>query len=94
MESGQVRTGVDSEDTFIKMLQEILRLTSSMAHGIASKYPNVPLLIRGFEDEGQLALEDLKNMVNGVFTDKRIGQSISKRVYSVFMGKDPESNDV
>lgn len=31
---------------------------------------------------------------NGAFTDKRIGQAISKRVYKVFTGTDPASHDV
>jgi crossover junction endonuclease EME1 len=64
MESGQVKTGVDAEDTFVRMLQEILRLTSSCAYGIATKYPDVPSLIRGFERNGPLALEDLRKVAN------------------------------
>ncbi|EHK96455.1 putative Crossover junction endonuclease eme1 [Glarea lozoyensis 74030] len=96
MESGQVKTGVDAEDTFVKMLQEILRLTSSCAYGIAGKYPDVPALIRGFEQHGPGMLEDLRKVANrnGAVTDKRIGPSISRRVYSIFMGRDPGSTDV
>ncbi|KAH8684591.1 ERCC4 domain-containing protein [Tricladium varicosporioides] len=96
MESGQVKTGDSHDDTFAKMLQEIMRITASVAYGIAAEYPSLQDLAKGLEKRGPLALEDLKKMANkdGAFTDRRIGPSISKRVYNVFMGKDPGSWDV
>ena len=60
MESGQVKTGEDKEDTYIKMLQEISRITLSMAHGIATKYPTVQSLVRGLKTHGPLALEAVR----------------------------------
>ncbi|KAF4631149.1 hypothetical protein G7Y89_g6978 [Cudoniella acicularis] len=96
MESGQVKTGDTPENTFTKMLQEIIRITAPVAYGIAAEYPSVKELVRGLKENGPLALEDLKKMANkdGAFTDRRIGPSISKRVYNVFMGMDPGSWDV
>ena len=60
MDSGQVKTGDDKDDTYIKMLQEINMITVSMAHGIAAKYPNLSKLLEGFKDHGPLALEDVR----------------------------------
>ena len=60
MDVGQVKTGDDKDDTFVKMLQEIVRVTAPMAYGIAAKYPNVVALVKGFRQEGPNALEDLK----------------------------------
>ena len=60
MESGQVRTGEDKDDIYIKMLQEVARITFSMAKGIALQYPNVTNLIEGFNNHGPLALEDIR----------------------------------
>ena len=60
MDSGQVRTGDDDEDTYIKMLQEIKMITVSMAHGIAVKYPGVSRLLNGFKELGPIALEDVR----------------------------------
>lgn len=60
MDVGQVKTGDDKDDTFVKMLQEIVRVTAPMAYGIAAKYPNVVALVKGFRQEGPSALEDLK----------------------------------
>ena len=60
MDSGQVRTGATVQDTFLKMLEEgIVRVTPSIANGIAARYPNVTDLVKGFRKEGALALQDL-----------------------------------
>lgn len=60
MDVGQVKTGDDKDDTYVKMLQEIVRVTAPVAYGIAVKYPNVMSLVKGFRQEGPNALEDLK----------------------------------
>ena len=96
MESGQVKTGDGPVDTFTKMLQEMVRITAPVAYGIAAEYPTVQKLVKGFKENGPLALEDCRKMANkdGAFTDKRVGPSISKRVYNMFMSRDAESWDV
>ncbi|KOS22899.1 Crossover junction endonuclease eme1 [Escovopsis weberi] len=38
MESGQVRTGEDAQDTYVRLLQEIVRVTAPIAHGIAAEF--------------------------------------------------------
>lgn len=60
MESGQVKTGDDVDDTFVKMLQEVSRITVPMAYGIAAKYPNVVSLVEGLNAHGPLALENVR----------------------------------
>ena len=60
MESGQVKTGEDKDDTFVKMLQEVVRVTPPIAYGIASEYPNVVSLLKAFRKYGPLVLEDLQ----------------------------------
>lgn len=60
MDSGQVKTGEDKDDTYIKMLQEVRMITVSMAHGIANKYPDASMLLRGFKELGPLTLEDVR----------------------------------
>ncbi len=96
MESGQVKTGENAADTYTKMLQEIIRITTPVAYGIAAKYPTVQKLVKGLEEHGPLALEDCRKCANkdGTFTDRKVGPSISKRVYKVFLGRDPGSWDV
>ncbi|TVY68698.1 Crossover junction endonuclease eme1 [Lachnellula suecica] len=96
MDSGQVKSGEDASDTYCKMLQEIIRITAPVAYGIMAEYPTVQKLVRGLEEHGALALEDCRKMANrdGAFTDKRVGPAISKRVHSVFTGRDPKSFDV
>ena len=70
MESGQVKTGEDKEDTFIKMLQEIVRVTPPIAFGIASEYPSVVKLVEAFRKHGPLVLEDLQVCIH--FNDIKI----------------------
>ncbi|KAI3323655.1 hypothetical protein HD806DRAFT_69624 [Xylariaceae sp. AK1471] len=96
MESGQVRTGDGAKDTYIRMLQEITRVTAPIAYGIATKYESVTDLMRGLEEEGPLALAECRKSANkdGALTDRTIGQAISKRVHKIFLGRDPASTDV
>lgn len=96
VESGQVRTGDDAKDTYMRMLQEISRVTAPMAYGIAAEYPTVTDLLRGFEREGPLALDGLRKSANrdGRLTDQRIGPATSKRLYKIFTATDPTSLDI
>ncbi|KAG8163971.1 hypothetical protein KVR01_005889 [Diaporthe batatas] len=96
MDSGQVRTGDSAADTYVRMLQEVARVTAPMAYGIAGQYPNVGQLVRGLEAEGPLALEAIRKSANkdGAFTDRTIGQAISRRMHKVFTGRDATSTDI
>ena len=60
MESGQVKAGEDKNDTYVKMLQEVVRVTAPIAYGIAAEYPNVISLVRGLRRHGPYALEDIE----------------------------------
>lgn len=60
MDTGQVKPGEDKADTFVKMLQEVNRVTASMAYGIAARYPSVVDLVRGMRRHGPTMLEDVK----------------------------------
>ena len=95
MDSGQVRTGDDTKDTFVKMLQEVQRVTPSMAQGIVNEYETVRQLVKGFDKHGNLLLEDVRKALNadGGWSDKRLGPQVSKRLFKVFMGRDPAATD-
>ncbi|POS83329.1 hypothetical protein EPUL_006002 [Erysiphe pulchra] len=96
IETGQIDSGKDLKDTYIQMLQQMHLVTPSVAWGIESKYGNVQALIRGLEEKGPLALEHCRKSANknGAFTDTSIGQSISRRVHSVFLGEDAWSAEI
>jgi crossover junction endonuclease EME1 len=95
MDVGQVKTGDDARDTYVKMLQEVQRVTPAMAYGIANRYPNVRALVKAFRDEGRLVLEDVRKGANrdGAVTESRLGPAVSKRLYKVFMGKNEWCTD-
>lgn len=96
MDTGQVRTGDGPADTYVRMLQEVVRVTAPIAYGIAGQYPTVGQLVRGLEAEGPLALEAIRKSANkdGAFTDRTIGQAISRRIHKVFTGRDETSTDI
>jgi crossover junction endonuclease EME1 len=96
MESGQVRTGDDSRDTYIRMLQEIARVTAPIAYGIVSEFDTVSKLVRGLEQGGPLRLESVRKSANkdGAVSDRTVGQAVSRRIHKVFTGKDEMSTDV
>ncbi|KAI0136858.1 ERCC4 domain-containing protein [Xylariales sp. AK1849] len=96
MESGQVKTGDGPRDTYIRMLQEVARVTAPMAYGIAVEYATVTDLVQGFEENGPLALEKCKKSANkdGALTDRTVGQAVSRRLYKIFTGKDASSTDI
>ncbi|GAD93177.1 hypothetical protein NFIA_073810 [Paecilomyces variotii No. 5] len=124
MDVGQVKSGEDKSDTFIKMLQEVTRVTAPIAYGIATKYPSVVDLVQGMRVHGPTMLEDVKVCYfpfissisdtkvydaytngpsastqksankNGALTESRIGPAVSRRLYKVFMGRDPASTDI
>lgn len=96
MDAGQVRTGDGPADTYARMLQEIVRVTAPIAYGVAGQFPTVGKLVRGLEAEGPLALEAIRKSANrdGAFTDRTIGQAISRRIHKVFTGRDEASTDI
>ncbi|KAI1812013.1 hypothetical protein GGS20DRAFT_55201 [Poronia punctata] len=96
MASGQVRTGEDAKDTYVRMLQEITRVTAPIAYGIVAKYPTLPELVRGFEEEGPMAVAECRKSANkdGALTDRTVGQALSKRLHKILLGRDPASTEV
>ena len=59
MEAGQVASGKNNDDTYLKILKQLNRITDKEAHGIASRYPNIVSLINAFKTQGPLALENI-----------------------------------
>lgn len=56
---GQVKTGIGKADTYSRMLEEIHRVTPSVANGVASEYPDVRALVNAFKLHGENAVEHL-----------------------------------
>jgi crossover junction endonuclease EME1 len=60
MDVGQVKPGEDAFDTYVKMLQEVHRVTAPMAYGIAMEFGDVGKLLRAMKQQGPLLLQDVK----------------------------------
>ncbi|KAL4795895.1 ERCC4 domain-containing protein [Aspergillus venezuelensis] len=96
MDTGQVKPGENASDAYVRMLQEVSRVTASMAYGIANEYPSVMELVKGMRRNGPVLLEDVKKSANknGALTEARVGPAASRRLYKVFMSLDPASTDI
>jgi crossover junction endonuclease EME1 len=96
MDAGQVRPGDGPRDTFVRMLQEITRVTAPIAYGILGEFGSVTKLVSGMEEGGPLRLEDVRKCADreGTVAERRVGPAVSKRVWKVFTGQNEESNDV
>lgn len=96
MESGQVRTGEDAPDTYIKMLQEIARVTAPIAWGVKAEFGSVSELVSGLVNGGPDRLANAKKSANkdGAVSDRTIGQAVSKRLHKVFTSRDENSVDI
>ncbi|KAF7512182.1 hypothetical protein GJ744_002344 [Endocarpon pusillum] len=95
MDVGQVKTGDDRMDTYVKMLQEVQRVTPSMAYGIANEFDTVGKLVKAFREEGGLVLQNIRKSANrdGAVSERVLGQAISRRLSKVWLGKDEGSTD-
>ena len=67
MDAGQVKTGTDAHDTYLKMLQQIVRVTPPVAQGIVAEYPDVHSLLAALELGGPGALQHIKVLSNSFF---------------------------
>ncbi|KAL1837713.1 hypothetical protein VTJ49DRAFT_3488 [Mycothermus thermophilus] len=96
MESGQVRTGDSPRDTYVRVLQEIGRVTAPVAYGVVGEYPTLQGLVRVLETRGPLALEGVRRGVNkeGDVGERMVGPAVSKRMWKIFLGRDEGSTDI
>ena len=95
MDAGQVRTGLDRTDTYVRMLQEVQRVTPSMAYGIANEFATVGELVRGFRTEGPALLAQIRKSVNrdGAVSERVLGLMVSRRLAKVWLGREEGSVD-
>ncbi|GAA5976601.1 hypothetical protein JCM10908_005562 [Rhodotorula pacifica] len=92
----KVVSGKDLQDTYIKMLASLPRVTEAMAKGIVAEYPTLRNLYEGYEqcrDERErkemLVGIGKGHNLNGTTTHRAIGKDMSAYIYRVFWGRDP-----
>lgn len=89
--------GTSPEDTLHKMLQEISRVTSGIATGVMSRATSVMEIVALCRKDGEGFVEGAKvgQLRDGTSAGgRKIGIGTSRRIYTVFMGQDPEEDDV
>jgi crossover junction endonuclease EME1 len=59
MEGGQFKSASTPEEIFLKMLQQVHRVTPQIAEAITGKYKSVDSIVKAFRADGPLILADL-----------------------------------
>ncbi|TKA57454.1 hypothetical protein B0A53_00683 [Rhodotorula sp. CCFEE 5036] len=92
----KVVSGKDLQDTYIKMLASLPRVTEAIAKGIVAEYPTVRSLYEGYErcrDERErkemLVGIGKGHNLNGTSTHRAIGKDMSAYIYRVLWSRDP-----
>ncbi|POY72591.1 crossover junction endonuclease EME1 [Rhodotorula taiwanensis] len=91
----KVVSGKDLQDTYIKMLASLPRVTEAMAKGIVAEYPTLRKLYESYErcrDEREMkemlvGIGKGRNL-DGTATHRAIGKDMSANIYRVFMGRE------
>jgi crossover junction endonuclease EME1 len=85
VDTGQVRSGENKHDTYVRLLQEISRITAPVASGISAEYNTVTKLVVGLRNNGPMSLEHVKRRNrDGHETETTVGKAVSKRLHSIF----------
>ncbi|KAL1925798.1 uncharacterized protein VTP21DRAFT_681 [Calcarisporiella thermophila] len=94
--NAHVRCGSDAAESWLRMLQEIQLVTPRIAESIVEVYPTVRSLYDAYFacesiEEGEMLLADIEveRVAIPGQRPRRIGPAMSKRIYHIFMGKDP-----
>lgn len=89
-ETGQIKTGTDTRDTFEKMLQSITRVTPQIAQAIASRYTGIRELSRAIQ-QGPRELENIRKEqnVDGRVTGGVLGAATARNVFKALVPSDP-----
>ncbi|EEB05604.1 Holliday junction resolvase subunit Eme1 [Schizosaccharomyces japonicus yFS275] len=91
LDSGQVKSAANIDDSLSYMLREISRITPAAADAICSKFPTLFCLIQHLREHGPDALAEVR--INTNLVSRKIGKALSKRVHTVFLGRD-ENQDI
>ncbi|KAA1097416.1 hypothetical protein PGT21_006037 [Puccinia graminis f. sp. tritici] len=85
--------GTNYEDTYIKMLSSLTRVTENEAKGIVARFPTLKSLYqsweRGIEKNGLVWAEDMlvgcskSNSITNVNSNRKIGKVTSKRIFEI-----------
>ncbi|KAF9972915.1 hypothetical protein BGZ73_003887 [Actinomortierella ambigua] len=85
-----IKSGQNADDTWMKALQGISMVTHQVAKSIVAEYPTIRMLYEGYRQ--CRTIEEAEGMLSDIeIIGKRrfVGPSVSKRVYDIFMGQDP-----
>ncbi|CAO3591587.1 unnamed protein product [Absidia cylindrospora] len=94
-QGGAPRSGVDAEDVWLKMLQEIQNCTPAVAKSIANEYPNPMSLYQEYiqmtsssaRDALLANLEVQRSVLSN--KDRTINKFMSAKIHKIFMSDDP-----
>lgn len=93
------KSGTDGADTWQWMLRQIHMLEENSANAVVKEYPTLNSLFQAYsrctsKGQAERLLEDIVVQRHGKAgeTNRRLGPALSKRIYNVIMGEDPEES--
>ncbi|XP_034286138.1 probable crossover junction endonuclease EME2 isoform X2 [Pantherophis guttatus] len=89
------KDGKGLQETWLKQIQQLNRVSPAMATAIAQAYPSPSLLLRAYQEckteaERRLLLSNLQVRTEDSKTERRIGPDLSRRVYLFMVSTNPE----
>ncbi|KAI8093067.1 uncharacterized protein BX664DRAFT_357544 [Halteromyces radiatus] len=91
---GPAKSGVDADDTWSRMLQEIQHCTPAVAKSIMQEYPNPMALYQRYSQLDSTACDNLLANLEVersvlVSRDRTVNKSMSRKIHKIFMSDDP-----
>ncbi|GAA5821202.1 hypothetical protein JCM11251_004511 [Rhodosporidiobolus azoricus] len=95
----KVASGKDLQDTYIKLLASLPRITEPVAKGIVGEYPTLRELFEAWEkcEGGERGRREMLvgigkgRNIDGTATHRMIGTAMSTSIYKVLTGQDPSA---
>ncbi|KAK9456295.1 hypothetical protein V1511DRAFT_497077 [Dipodascopsis uninucleata] len=93
MEAGQVKAGIDNDDTFKSTLQRVKFVTPGLAAGIFNKYGSIHGMMTALKQSGPQAFLSIDGSQGptGRTSSRKIGPVLSRNLHYIFSSTDPNT---
>ncbi|KAK9365833.1 hypothetical protein V1509DRAFT_631942 [Lipomyces kononenkoae] len=87
MESGQVKAGTTTKDTFSQTLRQVKYVTPGLSKGISDRYGTINEMMKALDSRGSNAFL----AIGGEASNRKIGQTLANNLDSIFSSTDPNA---
>ncbi|KAK9238316.1 hypothetical protein V1525DRAFT_401218 [Lipomyces kononenkoae] len=87
MESGQVKAGTTTKDTFSQTLRQVKYITPGLSKGILDRYGTINEMMKALESRGS----DAFMAIGGEASSRKIGRTLANNLDFIFSATDPNA---